>query len=665
MNIRICLSLLLLGVLTSACSAPEEPPPFASGAPGLAAQLEADTGVKWSVFAGQAGPTSDGVLVLGPEKPVRVPGSSREEQTRAFFNTYAAALPQLAHLGQPSTAETLTEADGSGVVKIGFVVPGSALPVFDTYAAMHFDSAGATRYVEPGPKADVEGVPVVAAIDPSSALRFAHGAIAAKCGGDAAGDPPAVLGAYPMAGAKARLAYRFRFDGDAPECVGPEVYVDASTGEALEVRSRAGAINDLAQGGGHYFRGQADVKAISVSQRPDRSYELSDYDRAPWVRTLRADRSGRAPVDQPVTSPVLGMWGDIDNGVSVDAHFHARKALDFFQTVFGRAGIDGRGGALTVITDDATVPNEKGPNAYYRSSDGVIRFSRTYLPISLHYEPARTHLPYSLAFDIVVHELTHGIIYHTSNLVYWGESGAINESFCDVMGTSAEHWLPETSATADMIIGKQATPDGLGLRDMVNPTSNVAYDQRADYRAKDAPLDPRIKENDGGVHRNSGIGNRAFSLMTFGGKTNELSIPRGLGFEASRYLWWETVTRSADPNMTWRKLALSQMLLAKNMGFETNAAVACAWIAVGVVERHEADPDFTKCGLPASAPVQATCAGVESGVVCSDVAPNSAYICQRGSIAGAHYCLDLTKRCAHALDSFRGARDSGGNLVCQ
>ena len=655
MKSRIVFCSLVLSALTlAACGGHDDPQPFAA-ATDLESRLEADTGAKWNLY-GASSSGSGSLLVLGPEKPVNVPGSSREEKARKFFEVYRDALPQLAGLGQPAAAEELADADGSNVVKITFVVPGTNLPVFDTATAVHFDATGAVRYVEPGPSADVVGMSTGPRLDATAALRFAHGAIVAKCRGDAAGDPPGVLGAYPIAGAKARLAYRFRFDEDAPECVGPEVYVDANTGGALAVNGRGGGISDLAQGGGHYRRGVDDVKAISVSLRPDRSYELSDYDRVPWVRTSRGDWTGKDPNHYPVTSSVLGMWGDIDRGVSVDAHFHARKALDFFQTVFGRFGIDGRGGALTVVTDDATSLNAKGPNAYYRNADGVIRFSRSYQPISFHGEAPRTHLPYSHAFDVVVHELAHGVIFHTSNLTYRGESGAINESFCDVMGASAEHWLPETRATADMIVGKEGTADGLGLRDMMNPTSNVVYDQRADYRA---PGD------NGDVHRNSGIGNRAFSLMTFGGKTNELSIGRGLGFEASRYLWWETVTRAANPNMSWRQLALSQMLLAKNMGFETNAAVACAWIAVGVVERHEADPDFTKCGLPLGAPVQATCAGVEDGIVCSDVAPNSAYICKRGSIAGAHYCLDLRKRCAHAIDSFRAARDSNGNLVCQ
>ena len=652
---------VLVSLASYACSAPEDPAPFETGAGDLAARLEADTGVKWAVY-GKATGTSAGPEVLGPEKPVRMPGNTREEQTRSFLTKYAVGMPQVQQNGQIGAAEEQADADGSGIVKVGFVVPGTALPVFGVFSVMHFDASGATRYVEPGPNANVVGMATEPKVDHDAALQHARTAISVKCGADVVGGATHQIGAYPSETGKALLAYRFQFDEDAGPCMGPEVFVDAVSGNALAVHSRAAGLMDLAQGGQHYFQGSHDIKQIPISQRPDASYELADYVGIPRVFTLRADRSGPTQVDRAVTSPVLGMWGDIDRGVSVDAHFHARKALDFFRTVFGRSGIDGRGGDLQVITDDASSINANGPNAYYRSTDGRIRFSRQYGAFGA---AQRTYYPLSLAFDVVVHELAHGIVYHTSNLVYKNESGAINESFADVMGTSAEHWLPETKGTADMIVGKEATADGLGLRDMVNPTSRAIYGQFDDYRTRYVPADPKKPEDYGGVHMNSGIGNRAFSLMTFGGKTKELAVERGLGFEASRYIWWETVTRAGDPNMSWRKLALSQTILAKNMGFETHASVACAWVAVGVLPRHEVDPDFTKCGLPSSAPVQASCAGVENGVVCSDITRNTAYICRNGAIAGAHYCLDLSKTCSHALDSFRGSRDSWGNLICQ
>ncbi len=656
---RLLAGLALLSLTAYGCSGPGEPAPFETGSGDLAARLEADTGVKWDVYANATG-SSRSPEVLGPEKPIHIPGATKEEQARSFFARYADGIGQLHTNGELGTAVTDEDADGAGVVKVGFVVPGTIWPVFGVFSSMHFDPNGGVRYVDPGPSVDLAEIATAPNLDRDAAIRGAKEAIIPKCGAEVTGTPTIELGAYPDENGKARLAYRVDFDEDAGSCLGPRVFVDAITGYALAIHTRAGGAMDLAQGGRHYFWHASDVKSISVSQRTDSLYELSDYDGSPRVFTAHADLSGKTQVDRPVTSPILGMWGDVDRGVSVDAHFHARKALDFYRAVFGRNGIDGRGSDLQVITNDESGPNAKGPNAFYRSTDGKIRFSRQYGEVLLDSGARRTFYPMSLSYDVVVHELAHGIVHQTSDLVYQGESGAINESFADVMGVSAEHWLPETKNSADMIIGKEIASDGLGLRDVQDPTSQALYDQHADYAKR-----YKGTKDEGGVHRNSGIGNRAFSLMTLGGKTTTLTIPRALGFEATRYIWWETVTRASDPNMTWRKLALAQAILAKNLGFETHASVACAWVAVGVVERYEVDPDFTRCGLPSSSPVQASCAGVENGVVCSDITPNTAYICRNGSIAGAHYCLDFSKTCAHKAETFRGSLDAGGNLVCR
>ncbi len=46
---------------------------------------------------------------------------------------------------------------------------------------------------------------------------------------------------------------------------------------------------------------------------------------------------------------------------------------------------------------------------------------------------------YADAVDVVGHELTHGVIERYSNLFYWGQSGAINESIADVLGEIVQH----------------------------------------------------------------------------------------------------------------------------------------------------------------------------------------------------------------------------------
>ena len=80
------------------------------------------------------------------------------------------------------------------------------------------------------------------------------------------------------------------------------------------------------------------------------------------------------------------------------------------------------------------------------------------------------------AFDVVGHEYTHGVTQYSSNLVYAFESGALNEAFSDIMGTTAEfYWFPEGSGLykADWYVGEDAFPyyKTTGTRNLADPNS--------------------------------------------------------------------------------------------------------------------------------------------------------------------------------------------------
>lgn len=655
MNTRIFASATLLSLLLFACSSPDEPQPFAS-ADDLAARLEADTGVKWTINRQSEGQTG-AILLLGPEKPVALPGASREETTRAFFERYGASLPELGPKDGLGTMTDERDSDGTGVVRLAHVVPGTPHPLFDVVSSIHFDASGAVVFVDPGTKVSLDGIAREPGIDAASARKTADEARSA-C--PATEGVAVAVGALPLGAGAAKLAYRFMFDGAGESCEAEEVFVDATARTVLLRRPRNASLLDRGYGGAHYLRGDAnDVKPLLVSQASDYSFVLVDSSNGPRVTTSRTDESGRTSI---VSTRTLGTWGDIDRGVSVDAHFHVTKALEYFRVVHGRAGLDGRNGPISVFTNDSTGVNAKWANASFSTVDQSIRFS----PARFRQDTNRLFQPLSLSYDVVVHELAHGVLAHTSKLTYWNESGAINESFADVMGTSAEHWLPEKKGTGDFIIGRESSPDGLGMRDMANPT-RIEYRQAPDYPSRSCQ--PGIKPNEKNdfcwVHTDSGIGNRAFVLMTAGGHTGTAGVAHGLGFQATRYIWWQSVVHAGDPNLTWRKLAIAQGYVAHAMGFDTFAAVSCAWAGVGVISRAEADPTGNLC---APSPAQwsgSTCAGVDEGYVCSDVNLPTAYYCRRGSIAGGKYCADLSKKCAHAANGWRGSVDGSGALRCE
>ncbi|MBC7278895.1 M4 family metallopeptidase [Nocardioides sp.] len=123
--------------------------------------------------------------------------------------------------------------------------------------------------------------------------------------------------------------------------------------------------------------------------------------------------------------------------------------------------------------------------------------------------------------DIVAHELTHGVIERSSNLFYWYESGAINESLADVMGEIVDHRYatPDDSPT-DWRVGEDSS---LGaIRSLASPTAYRQPD-RMTSSLWDAD-DLTYHADGGGVHTNSGVGNKTAYLISQGGTFNGRTI---------------------------------------------------------------------------------------------------------------------------------------------
>jgi Zn-dependent metalloprotease len=124
---------------------------------------------------------------------------------------------------------------------------------------------------------------------------------------------------------------------------------------------------------------------------------------------------------------------------------------------------------------------------------------------------------FARSLDVVAHELAHGVTQFTAALIYKNQSGALNEHFSDVFGTAITQWVnDESPAEADWLIGDEIMGPqlyGEALRSMAHP--GLAYDNP--ILGKDpqpAHYDDRYQgsADNGGVHINSGIPNRAFYL---------------------------------------------------------------------------------------------------------------------------------------------------------
>ncbi|MCW2255306.1 Zn-dependent metalloprotease [Providencia alcalifaciens] len=122
--------------------------------------------------------------------------------------------------------------------------------------------------------------------------------------------------------------------------------------------------------------------------------------------------------------------------------------------------------------------------------------------------------------DVIAHELTHGFITFTADFDYSFQSGALNESVADVIGMMVKQYVAdETSAQSNWLLGENIflnKTDAQALRSMANPGSayrfsDTNYDPQVGHMSDYVDLSP--KQDNGGVHINSGIPNKAFYLL--------------------------------------------------------------------------------------------------------------------------------------------------------
>ncbi|MFC5380604.1 M4 family metallopeptidase [Aquipuribacter nitratireducens] len=258
---------------------------------------------------------------------------------------------------------------------------------------------------------------------------------------------------------------------------------------------------------------------------------------------------------------------ETDDADSLNAYDNAGIVRSFFADRLGRESIDNR--ALDLVLNvhfDVEFNNAfwDGDEMTFGDGDGVI-FSG-----------------FARSLDVVAHELAHGVTQFTSGLVYQGESGALNEHFSDVFGAAITQWhTGESPSEADWLIGDEIMgPDlyGEALRSMAHP--GTAYDnpvlgtdpQPAHYTDRYTG-----SGDNGGVHINSGIPNRAFYLAA-----TEL----GDTFEATR-IWYHAL-QALPPDATFaqaaEQVATSARILVKSGAVPKGATqiVRSAWRAVGV-----------------------------------------------------------------------------------
>jgi Zn-dependent metalloprotease len=267
--------------------------------------------------------------------------------------------------------------------------------------------------------------------------------------------------------------------------------------------------------------------------------------------------------------------GYTDTGnIAVDeAYMGAGATYDLYNDIFGRNSIDNAG--MTLIS---SVNYLKGyDNAFWNGEQMVYGEGDEDLPPS-----SRLFNRFTIAIDIIGHELTHGIIQYEANLIYRNQSGALNESFSDVFGSLVKQRVKNQQAEeADWIIGERlftSNVNGLGIRSMKNPGS--AYDDPVLGRdPQPGHMDDYIEttQDNGGVHINSGIPNKAFYLAA--------TQIGGYAWEKAGRIWYIALRDKLQADAEFEDAANITYKVAGGLYGDNSMeqrAVKIAWSEVGI-----------------------------------------------------------------------------------
>ncbi|MTB49852.1 M4 family metallopeptidase [Lewinella sp. W8] len=224
-----------------------------------------------------------------------------------------------------------------------------------------------------------------------------------------------------------------------------------------------------------------------------------------------------------------------------EALLATEETYALFWRTFGRNSYDGNGARLNIVTQ-AQLNN--CPNA-------VASGNRI------------SHCPGVVTDDIVAHEWTHNYLASMNGLVYQYESGAINEAFADIFGEVVDllndrglddmDQLPRQDCEEANVRWKiaEGTPAlESHIRDLWLPECK---EHPSTIDSPDFACLP-LMDDFGGVHINSGLINRAFSLLTDGGSVDTLTVA-GIGLTKSAHIFWHAAQHYLGPVTSFSNLA--------------------------------------------------------------------------------------------------------------
>lgn len=295
-----------------------------------------------------------------------------------------------------------------------------------------------------------------------------------------------------------------------------------------------------------------------------------------------------------------------------DIHWGMQKTLDFYNSTFGRNSFDDKG---HIVINLAFPPYD---SKVFKNMPNNAAAQSDYEPFYMYYGWGDGSLMNPVVgLDIMAHEFTHMVTGCNGNggLDYKLESGALNESFSDIMAMGVMQY---TFGTCNWTIGADITVSAPNMRSMSNPknsgganedTLKIFSAQPDTYKGQCWSYLPTSIDTTGiVVHRNSGVQNYWFYLLSEGGSgtnDNQQSYSvTGIGMAKSLQIAFRNLIFYLSPNATFedsRNGSIQAAIDLYGKDSPEHQSVANAWHAVGVGSKYVApDPIVVKAKMPSN-----------------------------------------------------------------
>ena len=487
--------------------------------------------------------------------------------------TFLGANCDLLRLDDPHAELTLTRrhTDDLGRTHLRFQQEYQGLPVWPADVIVHLNPAGHVDVMNgvfvPTPK-KLGTVPV---LDETAAVEHTRAAVP---DGAEAEVIASELIIYAPGNTPPRLAWKLELDialtsrwlviidavNGATLTAYNQVMHQRVVGSGVDLFGRTRRINVWQEDG---FFGMIDTSKPMFNPRLD----WRDHRGAIWIYDARNLPPTSRPEEFPFPPSVIvnsrsSTSGWLPDAVSVA--YNLSEVYDYYLDRHNRNSFDDQGTSIRAMVRFG----QNYANALYNSVLNLMVFGDA--------------LPFAGALDVVGHELTHGVIHHSANLIYLNQPGALNESFADIFGEMVE--ARTTGRPPDWLVGR-ALGDRRFMRNMANPaalTSSLGYP----YPTKMSEF-VYTHEDNGGVHINSSIINRAYYLLAAG-------LDGAIGLRNAERIFYRALTVHLVQNSQFIDARLACIQAAEELFGSESVQVQKtteAFDAVGIVGAVPPTPD--------------------------------------------------------------------------